>query len=114
MLAPSGARLAEVAERNRKDIRNAVDAAHAADGWAKTSGHNRGQVLYYLAENLAQRADEFAGRIAGLTGHDAGDGRREVDASIARLFSYAAWTDKYDGTVQQTPIPGVSLAMKHP
>src|SRR5207249_3162531 len=83
ILAPSGALLAEVAEGNRKDIRNAVEAAHAADGWAKTSGHNRGQVLYYLAENLAQRADEFAARIAGMTGRDLGDARREVDASIA-------------------------------
>ena len=114
ILSPSGALLAEVAEGNRKDIRNAVEAAHAADGWAKTSGHNRGQVLYYLAENLAQRADEFAGRIAGLTGHDAGEGRREVDASIARLFSYAAWADKYDGAVHQTPIRGVTLAMNEP
>src|SRR5205814_6741580 len=99
ILAPSGALLAEVAEGNRKDIRNAVEAAHAADGWAKTSGHNRGQVLYYLAENLAQRADEFAWRIAGLTGHDAGEGRRDVDASIARLFSYAARADKDDGAL---------------
>jgi aldehyde dehydrogenase (NAD+) len=114
ILAPSGALLAEVADGNRKDIRNAVEAAHAADGWAKTSGHNRGQVLYYLAENLAQRADEFAERISGMTGRDAGDGRREVDASIARLFSYAAWADKYDGAVHQTPIRGVTLAMNEP
>src|SRR5881409_599716 len=114
ILAPSGALLAEVAEGNRKDVRNAVEAAHAADGWAKTSGHNRGQVLYYLAENLAQRADEFAARIAGMTGRDLGDARREVDASIARLFSYAAWADKYDGAVHQTPIRGVTLAMNEP
>ena len=114
ILAPSGALLAEVAEGNRKDIRNAVEAAHAADGWAKTSGHNRGQVLYYLAENLAQRADEFAARIAGMTGRQLGDARREVDASIARLFSYAAWADKYDGAVHQTPIRGVTLAMNEP
>ena len=114
ILAPSGALLAEVAEGNRKDIRNAVEAAHAAEGWAKTSGHNRGQVLYYLAENLAQRADEFAERISGMTGRDAGDARREVDASIARLFSYAAWADKYDGAVHQTPIRGVTLAMNEP
>src|SRR5437773_416991 len=114
ILAPSGALLAEVAEGNRKDIRNAVEAAHAADGWAKTSGHNRGQVLYYLAENLAQRADEFAERIAGMTGRQLGDARREVDASIARLFSYAAWADKYDGAVHQTPIRGVTLAMNEP
>src|SRR5438046_4110167 len=114
ILSPSGALLAEVAEGNRKDIRNAVEAAHAADGWAKTSGHNRGQVLYYLAENLAQRADEFAERISGMTGRDLGDARREVDASIARLFSYAAWADKYDGAVHQTPIRGVTLAMNEP
>src|SRR5213592_2692247 len=114
ILAPSGALLAEVAEGNRKDIRNAVEAAHAADGWAKASGHNRGQILYYLAENLVQRADEFAERIAAMTGHDVADGRREVDASIARLFSYAAWADKYDGAVHQTPIRGVTLAMNEP
>jgi len=114
ILASSGALLAEVAEGNRKDIRNAVEAAHAADGWAKTSGHNRGQVLYYLAENLAQRADEFAERISGMTGRDLGDARREVDASISRLFSYAAWADKYDGAVHQTPIRGVTLAMNEP
>jgi len=114
ILAPSGALVAEVAEGNRKDIRNAVEAAHAADGWAKTSGHNRGQVLYYLAENLAQRGDEFAERISGVTGHAVGDARAEVDASIARLFSYAAWADKYDGAVHQTPIRGVTLAMNEP
>src|SRR5947199_7597228 len=114
VLGPSGAMLALVAEGNRKDIRNAVEAAHAADGWAKASGHNRGQVLYYLAENLVQRAEEFAERIAAMTGHDVADGRREVDASIARLFSNAAWADKYDGAVHQTPIRGVTLAMNEP
>jgi len=114
ILSPSGALLAEIAEGNRKDIRNAVEAAHAADSWAKTSGHNRGQVLYYLAENLSQRAAEFAERIAAMTGRDHEDARREVDASIARLFSYGAWADKYDGAVHQTPIRGVTLAMNEP
>ena len=114
ILSPSGTLLAEVAEGNRKDIRNAVEAAHAAETWAKTSGHNRGQVLYYLAENLAQRTDEFAQRISDLTGRAVEDGRAEVDASIARLFSYAAWADKYDGAVHQTPIRGVTLAMNEP
>ncbi|HEV2750575.1 MAG TPA: aldehyde dehydrogenase family protein [Gemmatimonadales bacterium] len=111
ILSPSGTLLAEIAEGNRKDIRNAVEAAHAGSTWAKTSGHNRGQVLYYVAENLSQRADEFAERIAAMTG---GDSRREVEASIARLFSYAAWADKYDGAVHQTPIRGVTLAMNEP
>src|SRR5207244_3981232 len=114
ILSPSGTLLAEVAEGNRKDIRNAVEAAHAAETWAKTSGHNRGQVLYYLAENLAQRADEFAQRISDLTGRAVEDGRAEVDASIARLFSYAAWADKYDAAVHHTPIRGVTVAMNEP
>src|SRR2546422_305273 len=114
ILAPSGALLAEVAEGNRKDIRNAVEAAHAADGWAKTSGHNRGQVLYYLAENLAQRADEFAERISGMTGRDLGDARREVDASISRLFSYAAWADKRRGARCSRPLRGVRRPDRDP
>jgi len=109
--APDGQSLGEVGEGNRKDIRNAVEAAHAAAAWARTSGHNRGQILYYIAENLAGRADEFGARIAAMIGSDAATGRREVDAAIARLFSYAAWADKYDGAVHQVPIRGVTLAM---
>jgi aldehyde dehydrogenase (NAD+) len=111
---PAGEPLAEVAEGNRKDIRNAVEAAHAAAGWARASGHSRGQILYYIAENLAPRASEFAERIAALTGGAATEGHREVEAAIARLFSYAAWADKYDGAVHDVPIRGVTLAMNEP
>jgi aldehyde dehydrogenase (NAD+) len=101
---PDGRVLGEVAEGNRKDIRNAVEAAHAAAGWGRAGGHARAQVLYYIAENLTTRADEFAARV----------GRTEVDAAIARLFSYAAWADKWDGAVHHTPIRGVTLAMNEP
>src|SRR5256884_5443606 len=111
IVAPDGQPLGEVGEGNRKDIRNAVEAAHAAAAWAHSSGHNRGQILFYIAENLAARADEFGARIAAMIGSDAATGRREVDAAIARLFSYAAWADKYDGAVHQVPIRGVTLAM---
>src|SRR5881394_3590596 len=111
ILAPSGALVAEVAEGNRKDIRNAVEAAHAAAAWAHTSGHNRGQILYYLAENLSVRTTEFAGLIDAMTGHGEAAARGEVDAAVARLFSYGAWADKYDGAVHHTPIRGVTLAM---
>ena len=107
----SGALVGEVAEGNRKDIRNAVEAAHAAAGWPRLSGHARAQVLYYIAENLAARAGEFAARIASMTG---GDGAREVDASLSRLFTYAAWADKYDGAVHDPSIRGVALAMHEP
>ncbi|HEX4574168.1 MAG TPA: aldehyde dehydrogenase family protein [Gemmatimonadales bacterium] len=114
IVSSAGALLGEVAEGNRKDIRNAVEAAHAAAAWARASGHTRGQVLYYLAENLAPRAEEFAERIAAMTGQDRASGRREVEVAIARLFTYAAWADKYDGAVHQVPIRGVTLAMHEP
>ena len=88
-----------------------MEAAHAAAGWAHTSGHNRGQILYYVAENLSVRSAEFAALIAGMTEEGEAAARSEVEAAVARLFSYAAWADKYDGAVHQTPIRGVTLAM---
>ncbi|MBD0319995.1 MAG: aldehyde dehydrogenase family protein, partial [Gemmatimonadetes bacterium] len=108
-----GAQVGEVGLGNRKDIRNAVEAAHKASGWAKSTGHNRAQVIYYLAENLAARADEFTRRIAALTGDDAG-AAREVELSIRRLYTYGAWADKWDGAVHSTPFRNVTLAMHEP
>jgi aldehyde dehydrogenase (NAD+) len=106
-----GKLLGHVPLANRKDIRNAVEAAQAAKGWAKTTGHLRAQVLYYLAENLAARGEEFAGRLRDLTGRD---GRAEVEASVQRLFTWAAWADKYDGSAKGVPIRGIALAMNEP
>jgi len=64
ILGTNGDFLADVGEGNRKDIRNAVEAAHKASGWAKATAHNRAQVLYYIAENLAvsgpPRAEQLA------------------------------------------------------
>src|SRR5262249_40548735 len=107
-----GHQIGEVGEGNRKDIRNAVEAAHAAEGWGFTTGHSRAQILYYVAENLSARADEFAGRIAQMTG-DA-DPRAEVNLAIARLVTYAAGADKFDGLVHATPLRGVVLAIPEP
>ena len=97
---------------NRKDVRNAVEAAASAKAWAKTTGHLRAQILYYIAENLAARADEFAARIDALTGD--GSGAAEVEVAISRLFTYAAWADKFDGQAHNVPIRGVALAMREP
>ncbi len=96
---------------NRKDIRNAVEAAHAAKGWGKATGHNRAQVLYYLAENLSQREAEFAGRLKEAGVANPG---QEVAASIRRAFWYAAQADKYDGAVHATKSAHVTLAMPEP
>lgn len=96
---PAGRRVGEVGEGSRKDVRNAVEAARAAlQGWSCASAHLRAQVLYYVAENLDARAEESASRIAAMTGEGALAGR-EVRASVERLFTCAAWADKWEGTV---------------
>ncbi|MCM2563423.1 aldehyde dehydrogenase family protein [Lutimaribacter sp. EGI FJ00015] len=113
VFSKSGTALGEVPITNRKDIRNAVEAATgAAGGWARTTGHARAQILYYMAENLEARAAEFAGRIDAMTGGR--KGAEEVVASIRRLFTYAAWADKFDGRVKGVPLRGVAMAMRAP
>jgi aldehyde dehydrogenase (NAD+) len=102
----------EVGRGNRKDVRNAVEAAHGS-GWPKQSAHNRAQVLYYLAENLAARSDEFTHRLLQFT-RDRKAAAQEVELSIERLFLYAAWADKWEGRVHQTPFRMVTLAMREP
>ncbi len=114
VLSPKGRRLGEAGEGNRKDIRNAVAAARAAESWARATAHNRAQILYYLAENLSARGDEFARRLADMTGVSAAKARIEVDASIERLFSYGAWADKFEGSIHAPPLRGVALAMHEP
>ncbi len=109
-----GALLSHVGEGNRKDIRNAVEAAVAAEAWARTDAHNRAQIIYYIAENLSARGGEFAARIRQMTGASTRQARDEVDASIARLFTYGAWADKYDGAVHSPPMRGIALAMNEP
>jgi aldehyde dehydrogenase (NAD+) len=108
VLGPNGAVIGEVGDGNRKDIRNAVEKARAASGWASTAAHSRAQILYYLAENLDYRRDEFAARIKAQTGRD---GAEEVAQSVERLFAFAGWADKYDGAVHNPPMRAVAAAM---
>lgn len=107
ILNSDGVEVGQVGDGNRKDIRNAVEAAHKARGWADRNPHNRAQILYYIAENLAIRSDEFAQRLVDMTGAKKADATKEVQQSIERLFIYAAWSDKYGGTVQETTLSGL-------
>ena len=111
VLGPKGELIGEVGDGNRKDIRNAVEAARAALGWSTTPAHSRAQILYFLAENLDYRRDEFAARIKLQTGQD---GAEEVDLSVERLFAFAGWADKYDGAVHNPPLRAVAAAMIEP
>jgi aldehyde dehydrogenase (NAD+) len=99
---------------NRKDIRNAVEAAAKASSWGAATAHNRGQVLYYVAENLAAREDEFARRLSAVTGASARAAKAEVEASIRRAFVYAGYADKFDGAVHATRSRFVTIAMNEP
>nr|WP_295892493.1 aldehyde dehydrogenase family protein [uncultured Devosia sp.] len=111
VLDASGKLIGEVGDGNRKDIRNAVEAARAALGWSTTAAHSRAQILYFLAENLDYRRDEFAARIKAQTGED---GAAEVALSVERLFAFAGWADKYDGAVHNPPLRAVAAAMIEP
>jgi aldehyde dehydrogenase (NAD+) len=99
---------------NRKDIRNAVEAAHKASGWAATSGHGRAQVLYYLAENLESRSSEFAARLIEFEGGARKVAALQVAQAVSRLMYYAAYADKFDGQVHSTISRHATLAMIEP
>src|SRR5712664_709892 len=110
--AADGRLLGEAPLGNRKDIRNAVEGARKAQGWSKATAHNRAQVLFYIAENLSQRREEIASRLSAVVGKKQAEA--EVNLGIERIFSYAAWADKYDGAVHNPPFRNVALAMKEP
>ena len=107
-----GELLGEAPLGNRKDIRNAVEAARKAASWAKATAHNRAQVLYYVAENLSLRQKEIARRLAAAVGEK--QAAHEVSIGIERIFSYAAWTDKFEGTVHNPPFRTIAIAMNEP
>lgn len=84
------------AKASRKDARDAVVAARAAvSGWSGTTGYNRGQVLYRIAEILDGRRAQFAEEIAAFEGVSASAAQAQVDEAIDLWVWYAGWADKY-------------------
>ena len=109
-----GSKAAYVGSGNRKDIRNAISAASKASSWGSLSGHARAQFIYFIAENLSVRELEWVERLKTLCGISKKQAKAEFDESISRLFSYAAWADKYDGAVHSAPYRGVTMALPEP
>src|ERR1700686_4390266 len=107
-----GRLLGEASLGNRKDIRNAVEAARKAEAWSRATAHNRAQALYYCAENLSQRRDEIIRGLTPVVG--AKQAAVELDLGIQRIFSYAAWADKFDGAVHNPPFRNIAIAMNEP
>ncbi len=109
-----GRHAAYVGSGNRKDIRNAVSAASKASSWGSQSGHGRAQIIYFLAENLSVRESEWIQRLVTLCGVTKKQAKAEFDESVSRLFTYAAWADKYDGAVHNAPYRGITMALPEP
>ena len=109
-----GSLAGEISHGNRKDIRNAVEAAHKASGWQSSTPHLRAQILYFLAENLETRAVEFQNRIMQLTGVSKKQAGFEVKTAVSRIFTYAALADKHEGLIHQPPMRGLALALNEP
>jgi acyl-CoA reductase-like NAD-dependent aldehyde dehydrogenase len=103
-----GKHLANVSLASRKDVRDAVSAARAAQpGWAGASAYNRGQVLYRIAEMLEGRRDQFVAEIQALTGKTAKQANAELDAAIDSWVWHAGWTDKIDTVAgSMNPVAG--------
>lgn len=87
--------IAHASHASRKDLRDAVEAANAAQPkWANATAYNRGQVIYRLAEMLEARRAEFVSLIMSIEGRSKADATREIDRAIDRCVCYAGWTDK--------------------
>ena len=90
-----GRLVANVARASRKDFRDAVVAARAAQpAWAASTAYLRGQILYRIAEMLEDRASRFVDELHEQ-GRSQARARTEVQASIDRLVHFAGWSDKY-------------------
>ena len=111
---PLSAQIINVSEGSSEEIHNAVKSASKAKSWGISDKHLRAQILYAIAENLSSRKKEFRKQLVQTTKMSFLASRREVDESIRRLFTYAAWADKYDGDVHCPQAGFVSLAIKEP
>ncbi len=113
-LDADGVGAGRVADGSRKDIRDAVEAAVKAGSWSSATAHTRAQIIYYIAENLGRRESEFRQRLMQFAGASRKAAREEFAATLSRLFSYAAWADKFDGAVHTPPVRNVALAVNEP
>ncbi len=104
--------IATVGRGNRKDIRNAVEAANKQMNWTMLSSHARAQIMFYIAENLSQRRDYFISLLSSTSLCQ--NPIQEFDTTLKRLFTFASWADKFDGVVHQAPIRANTIALNEP
>ena len=108
VVSSKGASVANPSLASRKDLRDAVVAARAAQsGWAKATAYNRGQILYRIAEMLEGRTDQLVTEISLATSVTTKKAHDEVLAAIDRWVWYAGWSDKLSAAFGSTnPVSG--------
>ena len=115
---PDGAHLDNYCWASRKDFRDAVVAARAAqDGWAKATAYNRGQILYRAAEMLESRREALAAEVSRSHGVTMEQARTGVGRVCDRLVHHAGWTDKYQavfGSVNPVASPHFNFTTPAP
>jgi len=106
--AKNGDFIANPALASRKDLRDAVTAARAAQsGWSKATAYNRGQILYRIAEMLEGRAEQFESEISLTSQITALKAKAQVTDAIDRWVWYAGWSDKLQAVSGATnPVAG--------
>ncbi|CAB4655000.1 MAG: aldehyde dehydrogenase family protein [Actinobacteria bacterium] len=107
-ITSAGNFLANPAQASRKDLRDAVTAARAAQsGWAKATAYNRGQILYRIAEMLEGRASQFVDEICAVEKLTPTKAKAEVEQAIDSWVWHAGWADKIASVFGATnPVSG--------
>jgi len=109
----NGSFISDIARANRKDVRDSVEIASKAF-LKQLTNFNRSQILFYLAENLQQRKKTFVDLLVAITGTSLIRAEKEFEDSCERLFYFASMADKYEGSIHNPPMRGLTLAMKEP
>ena len=103
--------ICDIGRANRKDVRDCVEIASKAYT-KQPNNFNRSQILFYLAENLAQRKNTFVDLLINITGISKNSAEKEFEISCERIFYYASMADKFEGNIHNPPIRGLTLAVK--
>ena len=108
VLSKKGHFIANPCLASRKDLRDSVTAARAAQhGWAKATAYNRGQILYRIAEMLEGRSEQLAAEIAATSATTPLKAQAMVSEAIDRWVWYAGWSDKLSAVSGATnPVAG--------
>ncbi len=87
-----------IAEASRKDVRNAVEAAHSAfNSWWKRSNFNKSQIIYFFGENFSIRREQFIQKLELFSQKSRTECQSEFELCLNAIFYFASVCDKTTG-----------------